>query len=100
ARASQARGSGFKSRRPLWGSIQSPAPLPKGEHEMRRLLERRPSPAMIVALVAVVLGATGGALAGRGGQTTFVVGTATSKGYPDRTTPVFNSHSDSLVRIP
>jgi hypothetical protein len=67
---------------------------------MRRLLERRPSPAMIVALVALVLGATGGALAGRGGQEKFLVGTATSKGYPDRTTPVFNSKSDSLVRIP
>jgi len=67
---------------------------------MRRLLERRPSPAMIVALVALVLGATGGALAGRGGQKTFVVGTATSKGFVDRTTPVFTSHSDSLVRIP
>jgi hypothetical protein len=68
---------------------------------MRGLLNRRPSPAMIVALIALILGAAGGALAGRGGgHKSFVVGTATSKGFVDRTTPAFNSNSTSLVPIP
>jgi hypothetical protein len=67
---------------------------------MRGLLKRRPSPAMVVALAALVLGAAGGALAGRGAHGPFVVGTATSKGYADLTTPAFNSDSSSPVRIP